>query len=902
MRQTHCTGSVRQTVSNSLLRVCGDSRGISRLILIGCLGLAPLSAIASSILDVIPDAYAATPAQGYSGALSQPIRSQQVYPAHEFPSAPVRITSLRWRRYSAQPFENASGEFRFKLSTTSRDEGTLSSTFSENVGSDETVVFDGVWTVSSTTAGDAPHPFELVLQLSTPFVYDPAEGNLLLEHQCFSTTIPTVDAAGDVADGLARAYNLNLDPNASTASVVDTGGEIIQFEYTFVGPSLTQVVPSSFASVESPDFSGSLQQEIRMQQVYPASAFPQSPIRITGLRFRRDSSEPAFANASGTFRFKLSTTAKAEGTLSATFSDNVGADETTVFDGLLTVASPTAGSAPYPFEIHVFFSTPFVFDPSAGNLLIEHQGGEDTTLPYLDSADTVGDGVDRAWSSNMSSLTAGIVGDSGGDIIQFEYTLEGPTLTHVIPAGLEETDGNYYSGTLREAQLRQQIVYGAANFPAGNVTITELRFRRDIGEPPFLNASANVTVKLSTTSRGTGNLSAAFAENSGPDETTVFDGVWNYSSPTTVEAGTVRPFEIILPLSAPFTYNPSAGNLLFDIRVAGGTGGGWTDGASGSGSQVARVLSLNPDAATGNAGELTGDVIQLVYQTTATLEILPNGGTFTNSVQVSLASGVSNSVIRYTTNGDDPTGASTAYTVPFTLTETATVKARLFVNGFPASEIVEATYTRYVPPDIQFNPPGQFFTNQLSVTLVNNVGAGTIRYTVDGAEPTSASTAYSGPLNLTAGAAIRARVFLNTFPISEEFSETYARVYAFGDDGVPFAWREQYFGPSFLTNPCAAAGADCDGDGYSVAEEYQYTTDPTDGDSAPEILLTVRVVPKLTFTTIPGRSYRIDRTTTLNPPDWQTIVESILATGTELHYVDAEAPDNSFYRIELIQD
>src|SRR5690606_34667216 len=128
-----------------------DSRGISRLILIGWLGLAPLSAIASSILDVIPDAYAATPAQGYSGALSQPIRSQQVYPAHEFPSAPVRITSLRWRRYSAQPFENASGEFRFKLSTTSRDEGTLSSTFSENAGSDETVVFDGVWTVSSTT-------------------------------------------------------------------------------------------------------------------------------------------------------------------------------------------------------------------------------------------------------------------------------------------------------------------------------------------------------------------------------------------------------------------------------------------------------------------------------------------------------------------------------------------------------------------------------------------------------------------------------------------------------------------------------------------------------------------------------------------------------------------------------
>lgn len=709
MRQTHCTGSVRQTVSNSLLRVYGESRGMSMLILIGSLGVAPLAALASSILDVIPDAYATTPALGYSGALSQPIRSQQVYPAHEFPSAPIRITSLRWRRFNAQTFENAGGQFRFKLSTTSRGEDTLSGTFADNVGPDETVVFDGVWTVSSATAtGGAPYPFEMVLQLTTPFVYDPSEGNLLLEHQCFSTTIPTVDAAGDAGDGLARAYNLSLDPNASTASVVDTGGEIIQFEYTLVGP----------------------------------------------------------------------------------------------------------------------------------------------------------------------------------------------TLTHVIPAGLEETDGNYYSGTLREAQLRQQIVYGAANFPAGNVTITELRFRRDIGEPPFSNASANVTVKLSTTSRGTGNLSATFAENSGADETTVFSGVWNYSSPTTVAPGTVRPFEIVLPLSAPFTYNPSAGNLLFDIRVSGGTGGGWTDGASGSGNQVARVLSLNPDAATGNAGELTGDVIQFVYQTTATLEILPNGGTFTNSVQVSLASGVSNSVIRYTTNGDEPTGASTAYTVPFTLTETATVKARLFVNGFPASEIVEATYTRYVPPDIQFNPPGQLFTNQLSVTLVNNVGAGTIRYTTNGAEPTSASTAYAGQLNLTAGATIRARVFLNTFPISEEFSETYARVYAFGDDGVPFAWREQYFGPGFLTNPCAAADADCDGDSYTVVEEYEHGTDPT----VVEIILSVRAVPRLTFSTLAGESYQIQRTTSLNPPDWEIIVPSILATGPQLHYVDEEAPDNSFYRIELIQD
>ncbi len=689
---------------------------VKNLALAGLLGATALGAQGASVFDVVPNSYVNSPGLGYSAALSQPIRSQQLYPSNEFPAATVRITALRWRRYSAQTISSASGQFRFKLSTTTKSENNLSSTFAQNVGLNETIVFDGTWNVSSPTPDNvAPYPFELVLNLTTPFDYNPAQGNLLLEHQCFSTSIPFVDAAGDAGDGLARAYNLNLDPNGTTASVVDTGGEIIQFEYTIIGP----------------------------------------------------------------------------------------------------------------------------------------------------------------------------------------------TLTHVVPIGLESTEGNYYSGTMREPLLRQQTLYAAANFPSSTLHITELRFRRDISEPPFVNASATATVKLSTTSRGTGNMSSTFANNSGPDETTVFNGVWNYSTPTVVGAGIVRPFEIVLPLATPFTYNPASGNLLFDIRITGGTGGSWTDGASGGPSQVARVLSLNPNATTGNVGELTGDVIQFVYQAqpVTTITITPPAGTFTNSVQVSIQSGYPNSYVRYTTDGNDPTQTSTTYTGPFTLTQTRTVKARLFVNGFPASEIAEATYTRYVPPDIQFIPAGRLFTNQLGVTLVNNVGGGTtIRYTLNGSAPTSTSTAYAGPINLTAAATIRAQVYLGNFFVSDVFTESYARVYAFANDGVPFAWREQYFGPGFLTNPCAAADADCDDDGYVVAEEYQYSTDPTDGDSAPEIILTVRAVPRLTFTTIPGRSYRIQRTTTLNPPAWQTIVESVTAIGPQMHYVDEEAPNTSYYQVELIRD
>lgn len=483
---------------------------------------------------------------------------------------------------------------------------------------------------------------------------------------------------------------------------------------------------------------------------------------------------------------------------------------------------------------------------------------------------------------------------------QISITESQSALTTVIPSGLQGNDGNYYAGTLYSNGMRSQVVYDASNFPAGPLTITELRFRRDINEPSFTNAAASVTVKLSTTSLPPGGLSTTFAQNTGPDVVTVFNGTWNYSSPSTLASGIVRPFDIVLPLTTPFTYNPTNGNLLFDIRTTSNTGGHWTDGENSS--QLSRVQSsFDPNATTGNA-EQTGDVIQITYTVAGVpaISITPDSGTFTNSVQVSIQNPGGVGIVRYTTDGSDPTSTSTAYTTSFTLTQTTAVKALLFVNGYPASDIVTATFTRYTPPDIQFVPPGQLFTNQISVTLVNNVGAGVIRYTTDGTAPTSNSVAYTGSITLTVGTTINAQVFLNSYAVSAVYGGTYSRVYVFASDGIPFNWLQQYFGTNFLTDPNAAAGADPDHDGYTNLEEYQNGTVPTDGSSAPQIVLSVRAVPRLTFTTIAGRSYRIDRTTTLNPPDWQTIVTSVLATGTELSYVDELAPDNSYYRIVLI--
>ena len=86
-----------------------------------------------------------------------------------------------------------------------------------------------------------------------------------------------------------------------------------------------------------------------------------------------------------------------------------------------------------------------------------------------------------------------------------------------------------------------------------------------------------------------------------------------------------------------------------------------------------------------------GKVFKLSY-TNANLApsptISPNGGSFVDSVEVSLVG----DAVRYTTDGSEPTVASSLYVNPFTLSAAATVKARSFASGFDPSPVVSAFF------------------------------------------------------------------------------------------------------------------------------------------------------------------------------------------------------------------
>ncbi|HEV2319653.1 MAG TPA: PA14 domain-containing protein, partial [Verrucomicrobiae bacterium] len=76
----------------------------------------------------------------------------------------------------------------------------------------------------------------------------------------------------------------------------------------------------------------------------------------------------------------------------------------------------------------------------------------------------------------------------------------------------------------------------------------------------------------------------------------------------------------------------------------------------------------------------------------ATPIIAPNGGVFTNSVNVSLSDNVGGVTFYYTLDGSNPTTNSILYTGPFVLTKTAGLKVVAVMPGSPDSSVSAATF------------------------------------------------------------------------------------------------------------------------------------------------------------------------------------------------------------------
>jgi hypothetical protein len=201
--------------------------------------------------------------------------------------------------------------------------------------------------------------------------------------------------------------------------------------YWLAAPASTIVSPGADASIEGSSNNGypfnlsffSLT-SMRYQQVFNSSEFSAAggPMLITGIRFRPDTDTgAAFASTLSSVRIDLSTTSVNASTLGSVFAGNVGANNTVVFNGALSLSSAYTGpvGGPKNFDIVITLTTPFLYNSASGNLLLDVRnfGGGGTT--QFDS--DVLPPTQRVWAGAVGDATGTNVGDTGL-IAQFVYT------------------------------------------------------------------------------------------------------------------------------------------------------------------------------------------------------------------------------------------------------------------------------------------------------------------------------------------------------------------------------------------------------------------------------------------------------------------------------------------------
>lgn len=145
-------------------------------------------------------------------------------------------------------------------------------------------------------------------------------------------------------------------------------------------------------------------------------------------------------------------------------------------------------------------------------------------------------------------------------------------------------------------------------------------------------------------------------------------------------------------------------------------------------------------------------------------------------------------VLRYTLDGSDPTIESTLYTGSFTISESTTVKARVFSDTFFDSDIVTANlireWLRVETPVV--HAESEFTGTETMVSISCGTDGATVWYTIDGGEPNSHSPKYKEPFYIQEGCVVKAIAAKSDYTASEVATFTIAKKWSIGDSmGMP---------------------------------------------------------------------------------------------------------------------
>lgn len=201
----------------------------------------------------------------------------------------------------------------------------------------------------------------------------------------------------------------------------------------------------------------------------------------------------------------------------------------------------------------------------------------------------------------------------------------------------------------------------------------------------------------------------------------------------------------------------------------------------------------------------------------------PGAGSFDVSQNVTISCATSGAVIRYTTDGGDPTPTSTLYQDAISIDKTTTLKAKAWKDGMTESAVVEAAYTKNAPGVVStpaFGTPGGFFTGPVLVGISCSTTGAVIRYTIDGSEPSESSTEYTTAISVATTRTIKAKAWKTGMTESASVEATYVitgqlKAPAFSPSGGTYTTAQS------VSITCESAGA-----------TIRYTTDGSEPSEA----------------------------------------------------------------------
>jgi len=220
---------------------------------------------------------------------------------------------------------------------------------------------------------------------------------------------------------------------------------------------------------------------------------------------------------------------------------------------------------------------------------------------------------------------------------------------------------------------------------------------------------------------------------------------------------------VAVTAASAWTTTCSASWIEIDAETATGAGNGsFTYSVSPNGGTDAREAEICVEQA-------THIVVQagLIPERLPSPILSPGSGEYVGEVQVSMSCAREDAVIRFTLDGSEPMESSPLYGVPVSLTESATVKAKAFlepaVDGWAASEISEAVYTLIsAVATPEFHPPEGTYSRSVEIHLTCATDGAQVCFTTDGTEPTPASPCVSSgdAILVEHSVSIRAKGFL----------------------------------------------------------------------------------------------------------------------------------------------